>query len=72
MQEITYRHFKFRRFLYRGWVDELFETGVFVSIVASAKAYLANEVSNTLFSLEAKAWTYWVRSRGVFYVLSQK
>lgn len=55
LQEIAYRHFRFRRFLYHGWMDELFETRISVSIVASTKAYLANKVSNTLFSLAAKA-----------------
>lgn len=39
LQETAYKHFKFRRLLYDGWLDELFETRIFVSIVASTKAY---------------------------------
>lgn len=49
LQGIAYRHFKFRRFLYRGWLDELFATRIFIRIVASTKAYLTNKVSNPFF-----------------------
>lgn len=49
LQGIACRHSKFRRFLYCGWLDELFETRIFIRIVASTKAYLTNKVSNPFF-----------------------